>query len=65
MGFWTDCINPFSNPVNHAFWSNNQIYAYSKMCPACWHKAGHKALITVPGPIKNSRIDSKPEKDTL
>ena len=65
MGFWTDCINPFSNTVNHSFWSNRQIYSIAKMCPVCWFKAGHKQMITVPGPIKKSRIDSKPEKDTL
>lgn len=67
MGFWTDCINPFHNPVVHAFWSNNQIYAYSKMCPACWYRAGHKQTVYIPSRERprNSRIDSKPEKDTL
>ena len=66
-GFWTDCINPFNNPVKHGFWSNNQIYAYSKLCPVCWYKAGGISPVYVPTHErpKNSRIDSKPEKDSL
>lgn len=64
-GFWTECINPFNNPVKHSFYSNGHIYDSAKMCPVCWYKAGHKELVTVPGPIKKTRIDAKPEKDTL
>lgn len=67
MGFWTECINPFHSPVMHYFYSNGHIYDNAKMCPGCWYKAGHKELIYVPirQRPKNSRIDSKPEKDSL
>ena len=64
MGFWTDCSNPFHKP-NHGFYSNGQQYAFSKLCPLCWFLAGHKDLITIPGPLKKTRIDAKPERDTL
>ena len=64
MGFYTDCINPFHKP-NHGFWSNGQTYSFAKMCPECWYIAGHKPQITMPGPIKKTRLDAKPERDTL
>jgi len=64
MGFWTDCINPFGK-INHGFWSNRQIYSTAKLCPVCWRIAGHKKLMTVPGPLKKTRLDSKPEKNSL
>ena len=38
MGFYTDCINPFHKP-NHGFWSNGQVYSFSKICPECWYRA--------------------------
>ena len=67
MGFWTDCINPFCNPVIHYFYSNGHIYDHAKLCPVCWYKAGGKSIIYVPNRErpKNSRIDSKPERDSL
>ena len=68
-GHWVDCINPFCNPVAHAFFSHipPTISDLQKLCGVCWYKAGHLEPVYVPsreGP-KNSRIDSKPEKDTL
>ncbi len=45
MGFWTDCINQFGKP-NHGFWSDGQIYSFSKLCPLCWYILGHQKPIT-------------------
>jgi len=64
MGFYTDCINPFGKP-NHGFYSNGQVYSFAKLCPLCWFIAGRKHPITVPGPLKKTRIDATPEKDSL
>ena len=64
MGFWTDCINPF-HKSNHGFWSDRQIYSTAKLCPLCWYLAGHKEPITVPAPLKKTRLDATPEKNTL
>ena len=67
IGHWVDCINPFNNIVNHSYYQHipPKINELAKMCSVCWFKAGKKEMVTVPGPIKKTRIDSKPEKDTL
>jgi len=64
MGFWTDCFNPFRLP-NHGFWSDGQPCSFAKMCDGCWYIAGHKTPLTAPGPLKKTRIDATPEKDSL
>ena len=67
IGHWVDCINPFNNIVNHAYFSHIPPTQsdLAKLCTVCWYIAGHQQIVTVPGPIKKTRLDSKPEKDTL
>ena len=66
-GHWVDCINPFNNLVNHSYYQHipPKMNELAKICPVCWYTAGSKPPVTVPGPIKKTRLDSKPEKDTL
>lgn len=68
-GHWVDCINPFSNPVNHSYYQHipPKINELAKICSICWFKAGHQETTYYPRREKprNTRIDSKPEKDTL
>ena len=69
IGSWVDCINPFGNPVNHSYYQHTprKINESAKICPVCWFRAGKKETIYIPTRErpKNSRIDSKPERDTL
>lgn len=66
MGFWRDCSNPL-NKLTHGFWSEPTKNEYSRniICPCCWHDLGYSKMITVPGPLKKTRLDATPEKDTL
>jgi len=71
---WIDCINPFNNPVSHAFFrhipSDKRFYFgdASKLCPICAFEAHSR---NNPIPISNAygatlkNPDSKPEKDSL
>jgi len=53
IGHWVDCINPFNNIVNHSYYQHipPKINELAKICSVCWFRAGHKEIITVPGPI--------------
>ena len=68
-GHWVDCINPFNNPVNHSYYQHIPpiLNELAKICSVCWFRAGHQKPIYVPTRErpKNSRIDSKPERDSL
>jgi len=70
---WTECINPFKNPVRHSFFRYTHLDKRhspgdtAKLCPICWDDA-HKRntpFISTPGIPINHRPDSKPEKDSL
>jgi len=70
---WTECINPFKNPVKHSFFRYTHFDKrftqgdIAKLCPICWLEA-HKRnspFISSPGIPINHRPDSKPEKDSL
>ena len=68
-GHWVECTNSFNNPVLHSYYQHipPKINEIAKICSVCWYKAGHQQIIYVPTRErpKNSRIDSKPEKDSL
>ena len=65
-GHFVDCINPFGKPI-HAFYSHIPPTQsdLAKLCGMCWYIAGHQKQITMPGPLKKTRVDAKPERDTL
>ena len=66
VGSWVDCVNPFNN-INHAYFKRIDFPSNQGFCPVCWYRMGNKPMIHIPfnERPKNSRIDSKPEKDTL
>jgi hypothetical protein len=43
IGSWTQCINPFDNPVKHFFFRGTQLpNDIAKICPICWYEAKKK-----------------------
>ena len=66
IGSWIDCTNPF-NKITHAYFKRIDFPSNQGFCPDCWYQMGHKAIVNIPfhERPKNSRIDSKPERDSL
>jgi len=63
-GSWKDCVNPFSK-ANHGYFKRIDFPSNQGFCPECWRRMGGKPMIYLPLPIKKTRIDAKPEKETL